>query len=94
VLADYLASLRRLRELGAATVLPGHGPELEQVGAAAEFYLHHREERLAQVRAALERLGPSATPRQIVQDVYADVDPSVWWAAELSVQAQLSFLRS
>jgi glyoxylase-like metal-dependent hydrolase (beta-lactamase superfamily II) len=93
VLADYLASLRRLRELGSATVLPGHGPELEQAGAAAEFYLAHREERLNQVRDALERLGPDATPRQIVEDVYADVDENVWWAAELSVRAQLDYLR-
>jgi glyoxylase-like metal-dependent hydrolase (beta-lactamase superfamily II) len=93
VLADYLASLRRLRELGSATVLPGHGPELEQAGAAAEFYLAHREERLNQVRDALERLGPDVTPRQIVEDVYAEVDPNVWWAAELSVRAQLDYLR-
>jgi glyoxylase-like metal-dependent hydrolase (beta-lactamase superfamily II) len=94
ILADYLASLRRLRELGPATVLPGHGPELEQAGAAAEFYLAHREERLNQVRAALERLGPDVTARQIVEDVYADVDPNVWWAAELSVRAQLDYLRA
>jgi glyoxylase-like metal-dependent hydrolase (beta-lactamase superfamily II) len=94
VLADYLASLRRLRELGSATVLPGHGPELEQAGAAAEFYLAHREERLNQVRDALERLGADVTPREIVEDVYADVDPNVWWAAELSVRAQLDYLRA
>jgi glyoxylase-like metal-dependent hydrolase (beta-lactamase superfamily II) len=94
VLADYLASLRRLRELGSATVLPGHGPELEQAGAAAEFYLAHREERLNQVRDALERLGADVAPREIVEDVYADVDPNVWWAAELSVRAQLDYLRA
>ena len=92
-LAAYLASLRRLRELGDATVLPGHGPELARAGAAAEFYLAHRAERLEQVRAALDRLGPSATARQIVELVYADVDRAVWWAAELSVRAQLDYLR-
>jgi glyoxylase-like metal-dependent hydrolase (beta-lactamase superfamily II) len=94
VLADYLASLQRLRSLGDATVLPGHGPELAAAGSAAEFYLAHREERLAQVRSALERLGPDTTPRQIVEDVYADVDRNVWWAAELSVRAQLDYLHS
>ena len=31
--------------------------------------------------------------RQVVEVVYADVDPRVWWAAELSVQAQLTYLR-
>lgn len=92
VLAEYLASLRRLRSLEDATVLPGHGPELPAAGAAAEFYLAHREERLAQIRDALARLGRDATPRQIVEDVYADVDRNIWPAAELSVNAQLDYL--
>ncbi len=92
-LASYLDSLRRLRELGDATVLPGHGPELPQAGAAAQFYLDHREQRLAQVRAALDELGPSVTARAIVETVYADVDRAVWPAAEMSVEAQLEFLR-
>lgn len=92
-LADYLDSLRRLRDLGHRTVLPGHGPELPDLGAAAEFYLRHREERLEQVRAALETLGPDATPAQIVPVVYAAVDRSLWPAAEWSVAAQLEYLR-
>ncbi|MEP7020321.1 MAG: MBL fold metallo-hydrolase [Pseudonocardiales bacterium] len=92
-LGQYLASLRRLQELGEATVLTGHGPELRHVGAAATAYLAHREQRLDQVRAALADLGPGATPRAIVERVYADVDEAVWWAAELSVRAQLAYLR-
>lgn len=92
VLADYLASLRRLRELGDATVLPGHGPELVSAGAAAEQYLTHRAARLEQVRAALVAIGPAATPRQVVEAVYADVDQVLWPAAEQSVRAQLDYL--
>ena len=92
-LADYLASLRRLQALGDATVLTGHGPELPNAGEVATYYLAHREERLQQVRAALEQLGPDASPRAVVEVVYADVDRNVWWAAELSVQAQLAYLR-
>ena len=91
VLADYLASLRRLRELGDATLLPGHGPELPSAGAAAEHYLAHREQRLAQVRAAMEAGAVDA--RAVVETVYADVDPVLWDAAELSVRAQLAYLR-
>lgn len=45
-LADYLASLQRLRALGDATVLPGHGPELPSAGVVAQEYLDHRTERL------------------------------------------------
>jgi glyoxylase-like metal-dependent hydrolase (beta-lactamase superfamily II) len=93
-LGDYLASLRLLAALPAGTVaLPGHGPELPDVVAAANGYLAHREQRLAQVRAAVERLGGSPTAREVVELVYADVDRSLWPAAEWSVRAQLEHLR-
>jgi len=42
----------------------------------------------------MEQLGPDATPRQVVEVVYADVDPVLWGAAEFSVRAQLDYLRS
>lgn len=94
VLGPYLDSLRRLAELGDAAVLTGHGPELPSIAQVARMYLAHRAERLDQVRAALAALGPDATARQIVEVVYADVDRSVWFAAELSVEAQLAYLRT
>jgi glyoxylase-like metal-dependent hydrolase (beta-lactamase superfamily II) len=94
-LGDYLRSLRKLIELPAGTVgLPGHGPELPDLPATAREYLAHREERLDQVRAALKVLGADATPRQVVEVVYADVDKALWAPAEWSVQAQLEYLRS
>lgn len=92
-LSSYLDSLRRLEQLGDATVLPGHGPELAGAGVAAAQYLAHREQRLEQVRAALVALGPDAAPRSVVETVYADVDEALWPAAELSVRAQLAYLR-
>jgi glyoxylase-like metal-dependent hydrolase (beta-lactamase superfamily II) len=91
VLADYLSSLRRLRELGEVTVLPGHGPELPSAGAVAEQYLAHREQRLEQVRAALD--AGASTAQEIVEIVYADVDRVLWPAATMSVLAQLEYLR-
>lgn len=91
-LGGYLASLRRLQALGDATVLPGHGPELPRVGEVAAAYLAHREQRLDQVRAAVQRLGAGATPRAVVEAVYHDVDPALWTAAEWSVRAQLAYL--
>jgi glyoxylase-like metal-dependent hydrolase (beta-lactamase superfamily II) len=85
VLADYLASLRRLRELGDLAVLPGHGPELPSAGVAAQEYLAHREARLEQVRAAVQAGATDA--ESVVRTVYADVDPALWPAATLSVRA-------
>lgn len=90
VLADYLESLRALREYGDATVLPGHGPELVSAGRVAQDYLDHRELRLGQVRAAVA--AGATTARAVVEQVYADVDEALWPAAELSVRAQLDYL--
>ncbi|MGW5419535.1 MBL fold metallo-hydrolase [Streptomyces sp. NPDC003943] len=94
-LGDYLDSLRRLRSLtvddGVHTVLPGHGPVLEDAQGAVEFYLAHRASRLAQVETAVEA-GYRTAP-EVVAHVYADVDRSLWPAAELSVRAQLDYLR-
>lgn len=93
-LGAYLASLRALAAFPAATpVLPGHGPDLPDLTATAQEYLAHREQRLEQIRAALAVLGEHATARQIVEHVYADVDRGLWWAAEVSVNAQLAYLR-
>ncbi|WP_235921547.1 MBL fold metallo-hydrolase [Lentzea tibetensis] len=94
-LADYFESLRVLADLPPGTaVLPGHGPELADAGEAARAYLAHRTQRLEQVRAAVAGLGGVATPRQVVEIVYADVDRVLWPAAEWSVRAQLEYLRT
>ncbi|MDQ0844152.1 MBL fold metallo-hydrolase [Streptomyces sp. V1I6] len=94
-LGDYLDSLRRLRSLtvddGIHTVLPGHGPVLDDAQGAVEYYLAHRATRLAQVETAVEDGWTTAS--EVVAQVYADVDRSLWPAAELSVRAQLEYLR-
>ena len=92
VLADYLASLHRLSELTGVGVLPGHGPELPDAGAAAPG--------LPGAPAAAAGAGPGgagrsarASAQDVVERVYADVDRALWPAAELSVLAQLAYLR-
>ena len=94
-LGDYLDSLRRLRDLAdesrAVVVLPGHGPALLDPSGAVTAYLSHREQRLQQVRAAID--AGAVTADEIVEMVYADVPRAVWPAARLSVLAQLAYLR-
>ncbi len=94
-LGDYLDSLRRLQALtadgGIRTILPGHGPVLDDARGAVEYYLAHRAHRLAQVETAVEQ--GHLTPAAVVSHVYADVDRALWPAAELSVRAQLDYLR-
>ncbi len=99
-LGAYLDSLRRLHALAEAqdvtAVWPGHGPVIEDALGALDFYLAHRRDRLEQVREALRVLGDADgddLPRRVVESVYADVDPVLWGAAELSVRAQIDYLR-
>jgi len=89
-LAAYLTSLERLQQLGDLPVLPGHGPVLPSVRAAAAAYLAHRRARLDQVRAAID--AGDRTAEQVVARVYADVDRALWPAATWQVRAQLAYL--
>ncbi|MFJ6026292.1 MBL fold metallo-hydrolase [Pseudarthrobacter sp. NPDC092424] len=93
-LGDYLATLIRLEQLGPAAVLPAHGPPLPSLEATARDYLRHRQERLAQIRGVLNRLGRDASVGDVTDAVYADVGPSIRRAAETSVAAQLHYLRT
>lgn len=94
-LGDYLASLDRLVDLAPdRALLPAHGPDHPAAEAVISYYIRHRHQRLEQVRVALRELGDDATSMQVVERVYADVDKSLWPAAQSSVQAQLAYLNS
>ena len=90
-LRDYLDSLHRLADVGATTLLPGHGPVIDDAAEVIAYYVAHRAERLAQVEAAVA--AGDRTPRAVVERVYADVDRRLWPAAEQSVRAQFDYLR-
>lgn len=94
-LAAYLRSLERLSALTGdgqvVSLWPGHGGVVDDAAGKVRFYRDHRRERLDQVRAAWQRLGDDAAA--IVAEVYADSPREVWPAAELSVRAQVAYLR-
>jgi glyoxylase-like metal-dependent hydrolase (beta-lactamase superfamily II)/8-oxo-dGTP pyrophosphatase MutT (NUDIX family) len=93
-LAAYFDSLELLSEIvrshGVVELLPGHGPRVSDPLGWLGYYRRHREERLEQVRAALA--AGARTPADVVARVYADVDRTLWPAAEQSVRAQLDYL--
>ena len=87
----YLASLRRVHDLGPSALYCGHGPELtEDPRAVLDFYLAHRAFREAQLLAALA--GGPQTVDQLVAAVYADVPRELWPAAAQSTRATLAKL--
>ncbi|MQA32980.1 MBL fold metallo-hydrolase [Modestobacter roseus] len=87
----YLASLRRLHDLGPAALYCGHGPELTvDPGAVVEYYLAHRAYREEQLLAALT--GGPRSVTELVAQVYAAVPRAVWPAAAQSTRATLAKL--
>lgn len=96
-LADYLATLDLYDDYPGALVLPAHGPVLPRLDAVVSAYRSHRLERLEQIRSALASLpsGGSGEPAiaRVTDLVYADVPADVRRAAEVSVAAQLHYLR-
>lgn len=104
-LGDYLNSLDRLKKWGSGNTdagvsvkaLPGHGPVLEDLAEVAQRYQAHRAERIAQVRAAVEHLQQGTeefpTVEAVTNTVYGDIPENLQGAAQLSVQAQLHYLR-
>jgi glyoxylase-like metal-dependent hydrolase (beta-lactamase superfamily II) len=87
----YLASLRRVHDLGPSALYCGHGPELtEDPGAVLDFYRAHRAYRESQLLAAMVR--GAGTVDELVADVYAGVPRELWPAAAQSTRATLAKL--
>jgi glyoxylase-like metal-dependent hydrolase (beta-lactamase superfamily II) len=92
-LTDYLESLARLRAVNARTLYPAHGPPFTAPASAIDAYVHHREERQAQVLAALSN-GP-ATEDAILDSVYGDaLVAELRTAAAGAVRAYLEHLET
>lgn len=90
-LAEYLASLARIRALRPRTIFPAHGPPFEDPDPALASYVTHREEREAQVLAALNA-GKRNVPA-IVSFVYGDdLEADLRSAAEGAARAYLEHL--
>lgn len=90
-LREYLASLRRVRELRPRRMLPGHGPIITDPIALIDAYLAHRVERERQVVAAMKE--GARTVAEIVARVYPGLPSKLRAAAADTVEAHLVKLR-
>jgi glyoxylase-like metal-dependent hydrolase (beta-lactamase superfamily II) len=86
-MAQYMASLDKLRERQDQVLWPAHGGPIRTPGPFLEAFIAHRQDREAQILTALGA-GPSAIPA-LVARIYTDVDRSLHPAAARSVHAHL-----
>jgi glyoxylase-like metal-dependent hydrolase (beta-lactamase superfamily II) len=90
-LRAYLTSLERLKALGPARILPGHGPIVDRPLDVLAEYIAHRHLREAQVLACV--VEGLRDPDAIVARIYPDLLAAVRPAARLTVEAHLEKLR-
>jgi len=89
-LADYMRSLRRVAELGAALLAPGHGPWITDPPAKVAEYVSHRHDRERRLLAAI---GAGERSRgALVARVWDDVPGPLRPAAAVAMQAHLEKL--
>ena len=73
-------------------LLPGHGPEGDDLSAYARKYIDRREHRLRQIREVQARLGEDVDLKTLIDEMYDDVDPVLRHAAEQSTRVALRYL--
>lgn len=92
-LGDYIRSLEMLEERGRGIkLLPGHGPEGEDVSVFARKYIERRQHRLSQIRQVWREQGTDIELPELVRLMYDDVDPVLRGAAEQSTRVALRYL--
>jgi glyoxylase-like metal-dependent hydrolase (beta-lactamase superfamily II) len=92
-LADYMASLQRLRDLPNLKVIcPGHGLLIENPAATIDDYIKHRNAREAQIVGVLGT-GETLTSWQIMERIYTDIDSRLRRAADGNVRSHLHKLQ-
>lgn len=92
--ADWLASLGRLEEMGLERIHPAHGPDAEDPAALFRRFRAHREARIAAVREALEGR-PGASLDAVLKQVYGDlIPPDLLGAARESLQALVEYVEA
>ena len=84
----YIESLEKLKNYDLKSIAPGHGEVMKEPQLVAEWIIKHRLEREEKVADALRKAGKGSSD-SLVEDVYNDVDPSLFPIAKWSLQAHL-----
>jgi len=96
-MADYIAQLERLLDLGATTLLPAHGEPIDDPHAVLTYYVKHRRMREEKVRAAFVRLfaefGRAPELHELVPLAYDDTPAHLHLIAAAAAEAHLVKLR-
>jgi glyoxylase-like metal-dependent hydrolase (beta-lactamase superfamily II) len=89
-LAEYLDSLRRLRELPLDVLCPGHGPYVWDPAAKLDEYVEHR---LSRERRLVEALDAGLRTRdELLDSAWSDAPPGLRDFAALSLASHLEKL--
>lgn len=91
-MADYMDSLRRVRDLFPTTIYPGHGARIDDAGAVIDEYISHRVAREAQVLDAARHHGEPLVAMDLVPTLYEGYPVEVYPLAAWTVQAHLDKL--
>jgi glyoxylase-like metal-dependent hydrolase (beta-lactamase superfamily II) len=91
-LIQYLASLERLIRLRPTTLLPAHGPVIDDPIAVLTWSIEHRRMREQQIVQALHE--GRTTIAAITESVYDGLDPAFLAAATENVRAHLEKLKA
>ncbi len=90
VMADYMASLERLRDRDETVYWPGHGGPVRDPRRYVRGLITHRRQRESAIVARLQE-GPATIP-EIVEKNYVGLPPKLKGAAALSTLAHLEDL--
>jgi glyoxylase-like metal-dependent hydrolase (beta-lactamase superfamily II) len=90
-LGMYLDSLEQLKRLEPKTLLPAHGPPIEQGVACLQQYIDHRNLRTQQIMEAL-KTRPAAKPSDLVPVIYTELPQSFYPVAARQVLCHLQWL--
>ena len=84
----YIESLEKLKNYNLQSIAPGHGEIMKEPQLVAEWIIKHRLDREEKVADALKKAG-KGNPDSLVNNVYDDVDASLFPIAKWSLQAHL-----